>query len=691
MRRTATTLGLLLLAICTPTATAATPEYFPFPAGYTISNFGVAADEQGNIWFGAASPNHTNPTTMNSQPTPSLLRLVPSQATPGTSNGLTFFPTPDPPNVNCCANQLRSLAYNKTDHKLYYVRSDGNVGRGDPATFNPGTSDGMTSSMLPGYQDLWDVAAAKGEGAWFTEHSSSNVAPTYYGGRIAFFNGGAPAEGPNVAIQNGNTSLNSLRYDSKPAGVAVDKDGKPWFVEEDPGNPGYRIASYSGSGSNYQEFQVAPCEGTAPCSGSYTGTGLTDLAIAPDGGIWFTNVINHKFGRFDGSQMVQYTMASIGLPQGDPRQITAAPDGTIWMTSYQSSGGTSSALVQIVPGADPTKPPTATVYKTPGTTPLGLAADDAGNLWFGTTGAPGSHKVGRLAGVIGAAPGGSAPAPTSTPTPTPVTPAVPAAPAPIVLKPLTIGTAKVQPPQVGNGAINTNQICVGPPEARCSLVYLIKEHEYVTGFPSAVSSAKKKKKPKPRVLGTKTVTLRGGQSAKVTVTLNKLGQRILKGKRKVKVDYTVTQKLANGKTKVLSRKTLTMKAGKKKAKAKKSAAVARAAAVKRGYYIEVKSQTYIQTNKAATSIKSFQFPCLIDGTQSGGNLLNKPLKISKSGAFSFSGKSTLRSSSNSVISVKVTGKYKDNKIKGRIAYLTDGVSCADRNYTAKYYGVNPQG
>ena len=115
------------------------------------------------------------------------------------------------------------------------------------------------------------------------------------------------------------------------------------------------------------------------------------------------------------------------------------------------------------------------------------------------------------------------------------------------------------------------------------------------------------------------------------------------------------------------------------------------AGVKRGYYIEVKSQTYIQTNKAATSIKSFSFPCLVDGSQQGGNNLTKGLKISATGAFSYQGKSTLQSSSKSVISVSITGKYVNGKIKGTIKYLTDGVSCADRSYSAKYYGVNPQG
>jgi streptogramin lyase len=575
MRRIALAAGLLLLVSLPAAAGAAGPEYLPFPAGYTGGTFGVAADEQGDVWFGAGGPAHTNanPPPNNAQPTPTLARLVPAQAHAGTSDGLTFYPTPDAAGVSCCANQLRSVAYNATDHKLYWVRSDGHLGSGDPTTFVPGTSTSMTTVRLPGDDDLWDVVAAKGPGVWFTEKTGSNVGPGYEGSRIAFSTGGAPTEGPNIAIQNGNTTINSLRYDAKPSGIAVAADGRPWFVEEDPGNPGYRIATYSGAGSSYDEFQVSPCEAAAPCSGSYTGTGLTDLAIAPDGGIWFTNVINRKFGRFDPAThtMVQYTMASIGLAAGDPRQMTAAPDGTIWMTSYQASGGASSALVRIVPGTGPAQAPTYTIYATPGTTALGLAADQAGSIWFTTTGTGATHMVGRLAGVVGGAPaggggagggaggGGGGGGSPSTPAPaSPAPAATPTAP-PAVLKPDTVGTARLDPPQVGNGAINTNQVCVGPPQARCSLVYLVREHEYVTGFPSA-NHKKKKPKHKPRTLATKAVTLKGGEKRKVTITLNALGRRILRGKGSFRVDFIVTQKLAGGKTRTVSRRTLTMKA-----------------------------------------------------------------------------------------------------------------------------------
>jgi hypothetical protein len=115
------------------------------------------------------------------------------------------------------------------------------------------------------------------------------------------------------------------------------------------------------------------------------------------------------------------------------------------------------------------------------------------------------------------------------------------------------------------------------------------------------------------------------------------------------------------------------------------------AGVKRGYYIEVKSQTYIQTNAAATSIKSFNFPCMVNGTQNGGNNLTKGIKISKTGAFFYKGKSTLQSSSNSVISVKITGKFVNNKATGKISYIGDGIGCANRSFSAKYYGVKVEG
>ena len=192
------------------------------------------------------------------------------------------------------------------------------------------------------------------------------------------------------------------------------------------------------------------------------GTGLTDVTIAPDGGVWFTNFLNRKVGRFDPQThtMVQYSLSSIdpSLSAGQPRQITTAPDGTVWVATRQASyNGPGNALVRIVPSDEPS----ATVYPLAADrAPLALTADNAGSIWFGVTNPTAPSLVGRLAGVVGTTPdpdpgtgggGGGGGGGGTTPAP-PVVAPVPSTKPPVTLKPATIGTAKLDPPQTGNGA-----------------------------------------------------------------------------------------------------------------------------------------------------------------------------------------------------------------------------------------------
>jgi hypothetical protein len=93
---------------------------------------------------------------------------------------------------------------------------------------------------------------------------------------------------------------------------------------------------------------------------------------------------------------------------------------------------------------------------------------------------------------------------------------------------------------------------------------------------------------------------------------------------------------------------------------------------------------------ARPKIKSLNISCMRNGQQSGGNLLTKPLTITD-GKFSFDGKSTLRAFDNSVIKIKVTGKFGSGKITGNITYLDSPAPCTTRSYSAKCYGGNPQG
>jgi len=533
--------GALWLCTASTALADAVPEYFNLPAGYSAST-GIAAAGDGTVWFPA------NPSTAN----PALGRLDTAQAAPGTANGMTIYPTPLL-SLSCCSNAVRSVAYDPATNRVWFVQNDGIVGYASPPAVSPGTSNGI-QARLATTASLLDIAVAPGGKAWFTENSSSNISP-YPGGRIAQVDGGlGVSESENIALQGGATTLNSLRYDSKPAGIATAPDGTPWFAESDPGNPGYRIAR--GSGSGYVEYPIMPCWGT-PCSGSYTGTGPTDVAVAQDGSIWFTNQLHNEVGRLDtaAGTFTNYSLPAIdpGLANGQARAIATAQDGTLWVAEFGGfSSPNANAIIRIVP-TQPT--PTATVWHLGATGyPFAVAPDTKGNVWFalGTASPPG--RIGRLAGVVGAATGGGGGGG-----------ATPAPPGGTTIKPASVATARVGTPSTSGGTVTVNQICVGPPQDRCSLVYLISSHEYVTGFPGSHARAaavdKRRKKPKPVILGKKTVTLHGGEHRKVTITLNAKGRKLLKSKGKLQVYFTATQAQANGKApKRVKKAKLTLKA-----------------------------------------------------------------------------------------------------------------------------------
>lgn len=529
-----------VLALCCAPALAADPlpEYFNVPGGFNAGT-GIAAAPDGTVWFVANPPG---------TPNPSIGRLIPSQAAAGTENGMAIFPTPKL-SASCCANATRSVAFDGANNRLWFVQNDGIVGFADPAAVSPGTSNGMTAKLLtPFAASLTDIAVSASGLAWFTETSATS-APNYYGSRIASIDAALNvAESKNIAFQG--AAFESIRYDSKPAGIAVAPDGTPWFAESDPGNPGYRIARGDG-GTGYAEYLIQPCGPGSPCSGSFTGTGPTDVAVAKDGSIWFTNQLKNEVGRLDpvAGTFTNYSLPAIdaGLAGGQARAISVAGDGSLWVAEYGGfSSANANAIVKLVPSSDPAQPnPTATVFHLgAGRFPFAVAPDTKGNVWFavGTNVAPG--LIGRLAGVVATTPGGGGGGGGGGGT---------------VVKPSSTGVAKVGTPSTDGSSVKVDQVCVGPPQDRCSLVYIISANEYVTGFPGSkasaaaalamASAAKKKAKPKPVILGQKYVTLKGGQRKKVTITLNKAGRKLLKNAKngKLTLYFTATQKGAKGK------------------------------------------------------------------------------------------------------------------------------------------------
>jgi hypothetical protein len=125
-------------------------------------------------------------------------------------------------------------------------------------------------------------------------------------------------------------------------------------------------------------------------------------------------------------------------------------------------------------------------------------------------------------------------------------------------------------------------------------------------------------------------------------------------------------------------------------------AVALAAKIKDGYYIDTKLQVYVIAGGGGTIIKTFQGPCMITpegGTQSqqGGYVIKKHLKVSSAGKFSYDGKTALQSNGKSVINIKVAGQIKNGKAKGTISFDGTTAYCDTLNFSGKYYGKHPEG
>jgi hypothetical protein len=128
--------GVLWLSTATGALADPAPEYFNLPTGYNASS-GIAPASDGTVWFAA------NPST----PNPALGRLDTAQAVAGTANGMTTYPTPLL-SSSCCANAVRSVAYDAARNRVWFVQNDGIIGWGNPPLMQAGSSNGIQARLL---------------------------------------------------------------------------------------------------------------------------------------------------------------------------------------------------------------------------------------------------------------------------------------------------------------------------------------------------------------------------------------------------------------------------------------------------------------------------------------------------------------------------------------------------------------
>jgi streptogramin lyase len=127
---------------------------------------------------------------------------------------------------------------------------------------------------------------------------------------------------------------------------------------------------------------------TAYTQGLTPGANPSDIALAPDGNLWFTeSAAPGRIGRI--TPAGQITEFAAGLtPNSQPTGITAGPDGAMWFT--ERTGG---RIGRIAPDG------TITEFPLPaGSQPGGIVNGPGGDLWYADT----AGRIGRMttAGVV---------------------------------------------------------------------------------------------------------------------------------------------------------------------------------------------------------------------------------------------------------------------------------------------------
>ncbi|MGO8999650.1 MAG: Virginiamycin B lyase [Polyangiaceae bacterium] len=170
---------------------------------------------------------------------------------------------------------------------------------------------------------------------------------------------------------------------SGPDGIVLGPDGNLWYGLEfayGTGNQGTgnAIGRMSPDGSTQTAFAIPTPE-----------SGPLDVAVGPDGKIWFIEFLTGKIGciNTDGTGVTEFTVPG---SNSQPNGITAGPDGNIWFTDLGEK-----AIGWMAPAGGP-----ITMIKIPGgDVPSGIVAGPDGNIWFAA-----SNKISKIATTPGAVP-----------------------------------------------------------------------------------------------------------------------------------------------------------------------------------------------------------------------------------------------------------------------------------------------
>ena len=156
-----------------------------------------------------------------------------------------------------------------------------------------------------------------------------------------------------------------------PTDIAVGPDGNLWYVD-----PTANVIGRITRDGSITEFTNGLDPAAEP----------TAITKGPDGKLWFTEKGTGRIGRIStGGTITEFTSGLSG--SDEPADIATGPDGNLWFTLNADPGG----IGRITPEGDVMK---FSDNLTMNSRPLGIAAGPDGALWFTESAAPG--RIGRI-------------------------------------------------------------------------------------------------------------------------------------------------------------------------------------------------------------------------------------------------------------------------------------------------------
>lgn len=218
------------------------------------------------------------------------------------------------------------------------------------------------------------LAADATGGAWFTDTSTKAISRISPDGTVRSFPLPTPiarlgrlAVAPDGAVWFADVLTASVtklqdgtfqRHDvgaqgASPYGIAIDAKGTVWTTLQDADQLG-RI----GADGRMTMLDIPT-----------RNSGLGDIAVDHDGGVWFLELRANRIGRFADGRFAEFTIPG---PTAGLTGLAAAPDGSVWFTEL-----TTGKLGRLRNGQISEFPlPRA------GSRPFGVAVDAANNVWY---------------------------------------------------------------------------------------------------------------------------------------------------------------------------------------------------------------------------------------------------------------------------------------------------------------------